>query len=85
MRPFRGRSFDRQKTRAWIDRWISVIRPENVPSWEVARKLGFRPSRGTLRAGMARVVWSIERPDVHSVTSIRSITTASTGRSCAPV
>jgi RimJ/RimL family protein N-acetyltransferase len=56
--------FDRQKTRAWIDRWISLIRPENVPSWKVARTLGFRPWRGTVRAGMAHVVWSIERPDV---------------------
>jgi RimJ/RimL family protein N-acetyltransferase len=64
MRPFRGRPFDRQKTHAWIDRLISLIRSENVPSWKVARKLGFRPWRGTVRAGMAHVVWSIERPDV---------------------
>lgn len=47
-----------------VDRLISLIRPENVPSWKVARKLGFRPWRGTVRAGMAHVVWSIERLSV---------------------
>jgi [ribosomal protein S5]-alanine N-acetyltransferase len=47
-----------------VDRLISLIRPENVPSWKVARKLGFRPWRGTVRAGMAHVVWSLERPAV---------------------
>jgi RimJ/RimL family protein N-acetyltransferase len=45
-----------------VDRLISLIRPENVPSWKVAQKLGFRPWRGTVRAGMAHVVWSLERP-----------------------
>ena len=45
-----------------VDRLISLIRPENVPSWKVARKLGFRPWRGTVRAGMAHVVWSLDRP-----------------------
>ena len=56
------------RDRAWqvfdVDRLISLIRPENVPSWKVARKLGFRPWRGTVRAGMAHVVWLIDRPDV---------------------
>jgi [ribosomal protein S5]-alanine N-acetyltransferase len=47
-----------------VDRLISLIRPENVPSWKVARKLGFRPWRGTVRAGMGHVVWSLERSDV---------------------
>ena len=37
---------------------ISLIRPENVPSWRVARRLGFGPWRGTVRVGMAHVVWS---------------------------
>jgi RimJ/RimL family protein N-acetyltransferase len=45
-----------------VDRLISLIRPENVPSWRVARKLGFRPWRSTVRVGMAHVVWAIERP-----------------------
>jgi len=45
-----------------VDRLISIIRPENVPSWSVARRLGFRPWRGDVRAGMAHVLWTIERP-----------------------
>lgn len=40
-------------------RLISLIRPENVPSWSVARKLGFTPWRPTVRVGMAHVVWSL--------------------------
>jgi ribosomal-protein-alanine N-acetyltransferase len=47
-----------------IDRLISIIRPENVPSWSVARALGFRPWRGDVRAGMAHILWSLERPAV---------------------
>jgi len=45
-----------------VDRLISIIRPENVPSWSVARALGFRPWRGDVRAGMAHILWTIERP-----------------------
>jgi ribosomal-protein-alanine N-acetyltransferase len=41
------------------DPLISLIRPENVASWRVARALGFRPWRGTVRSGMGHVVWSI--------------------------
>ena len=44
-------------------RLISLVRPENVPSWSVARALGFRPWRATVRAGMAHVVWSIGAGD----------------------
>jgi RimJ/RimL family protein N-acetyltransferase len=44
------------------DRLISLIRPENVPSWSVARTLGFRPWRATVRHGMGCTVWSVERP-----------------------
>ncbi len=44
-----------------VDRLISIIRPENVPSWSVARSLGFKPWRGDVRAGMAHVLWSLER------------------------
>jgi RimJ/RimL family protein N-acetyltransferase len=54
------------RDRAWatldVDRLISIIRPENVPSWSVARALGFRPWRGDVRVGMAHVLWSMERP-----------------------
>jgi RimJ/RimL family protein N-acetyltransferase len=52
-------------TRPDLDRVISLIRPENVPSWRVARRLGFLPWRGTVRAGLAHVVWSA--PLVRSV------------------
>lgn len=45
-----------------VDRLISIIRPENVPSWSVARALGFRPWRGDVRAGMAHILWTLERP-----------------------
>ena len=45
-----------------VERLISLIRPENVPSWRVARKLAFRPWRATVRVGMGHVVWTLERP-----------------------
>jgi ribosomal-protein-alanine N-acetyltransferase len=45
-----------------VDQLISLIRPENVPSWRVARKLGFRPWRGTVRAGIGHVVWRLTAP-----------------------
>jgi [ribosomal protein S5]-alanine N-acetyltransferase len=44
-----------------VDRLISIIRPENVPSWSVARALGFQPWRGDVRAGMAHIIWLLER------------------------
>ena len=54
------------RDQAWatldVDRLISIIRPENVPSWSVARSLGFRPWRADVRVGMAHVLWSMERP-----------------------
>lgn len=46
----------------YVDLLISLIRPENAPSWRVARKLGFRPWRGTVRAGMAHIVWRLDAP-----------------------
>jgi RimJ/RimL family protein N-acetyltransferase len=45
---------------------ISLIRPENVASWSVARTLGFHPWRGTVRAGMGHVVWRLDHPVVGS-------------------
>jgi [ribosomal protein S5]-alanine N-acetyltransferase len=65
------RGYAMEAGRAWGERafqredppfLISLIRPENVPSWKVARKLGFRPWRGTVRAGMAHTVWRLDRP-----------------------
>jgi len=53
------------RDQAWqmldVDRLISIVRPENVPSWSVARALGFRPWRGDVRVGMAHILWTIER------------------------
>lgn len=53
------------RDRAWaaldVDRLISLIRPENVPSWSVARALGFSPWRSEVRAGMGHVIWSLGR------------------------
>jgi RimJ/RimL family protein N-acetyltransferase len=43
-----------------IDHLISIIRPENVASWSVARRLGFRAWRGDVRAGMAHVLWRLD-------------------------
>lgn len=48
------------------DELISLIRPENVASWRVARAVGFRPWRGTVRAGMGHLVWRLDRPVVGS-------------------
>ncbi len=45
-----------------VDHLISIIRPENVPSWSVARNLGFSPWRGDVRAGMAHILWHLDRP-----------------------
>jgi RimJ/RimL family protein N-acetyltransferase len=42
------------------DHLISIIRPENVASWSVARRLGFSAWRGDVRAGMAHVLWRLE-------------------------
>lgn len=48
------------------DALISLIRPENVASWHVARAVGFQPWRGTVRAGMGHLVWRLDRPVVGS-------------------
>lgn len=65
-----GRGFATEAARAtrdaaWrlldVDHLISIVRPENVPSWSVARALGFRPWRGDVRAGMAHVLWRLDR------------------------
>jgi ribosomal-protein-alanine N-acetyltransferase len=56
------------RDRAWelldVDRLISIIRPENVPSWSVARGIGFHPWRCEVRVGMAHIIWTIERAGV---------------------
>jgi RimJ/RimL family protein N-acetyltransferase len=51
---------DHAWTALGVDHLISIIRPENVPSWRVARGLGFRPWRGDVRVGMAHVLWRLD-------------------------
>jgi ribosomal-protein-alanine N-acetyltransferase len=41
---------------------ISLIRPENVPSWKVAEKLGFEVWRGTIKAGWGHLIYRLDRP-----------------------
>jgi RimJ/RimL family protein N-acetyltransferase len=48
-----------------VPRLISIIRPENVPSWRVARRLGFRPWQAQVRVGMAHIIWQAQ-PDTRS-------------------
>jgi ribosomal-protein-alanine N-acetyltransferase len=43
------------------DRLISLIRPENLPSQGVARKIGMTPEKRTIHAGLEHVVFSIQR------------------------
>lgn len=40
---------------------IALIRPENGPSQGVARRLGLRPDRAVLHAGLVHDVWRVER------------------------
>ena len=40
----------------------SIIRPENVPSWSVARKLGFLRGVRRSASAWATSIWSMEPP-----------------------
>jgi ribosomal-protein-alanine N-acetyltransferase len=44
-----------------LDRVISLVRPENLPSQGVARKLGMTPEREALHAGLRHVVFAVRR------------------------
>ena len=44
-------------------RVISLIRPVNLPSQAVARKLGMEPGETTLFHGLEHIVFSVSRPD----------------------
>jgi len=46
-----------------IERVISLIRPENVPSQGVARKLGMKPGKHIVRKGFDHIVFSMTRAD----------------------
>jgi RimJ/RimL family protein N-acetyltransferase len=41
---------------------ISLIRPENLPSQRVARRLGMAPDRTTTFAGLEHLVFKVSRP-----------------------
>lgn len=47
-----------------LGRVISPVRPENVPSQGVARKLGMTPEGETDHAGMRHIVFAVRRADV---------------------
>jgi RimJ/RimL family protein N-acetyltransferase len=65
-----GEAGEACRDHAWsalgVDHLISIIRPENVPSWRVARRVGFRAWRGDVRAGMAHVLWRLDAEDAHA-------------------
>lgn len=44
------------------DRLIALVRPENKPSLELARKLGMREAGTTIHAGLVHTVFEILRP-----------------------
>jgi RimJ/RimL family protein N-acetyltransferase len=44
-----------------VDRVISLIRPENLPSQGVARKMGMLPEGGALHAGLEHLVFATSR------------------------
>lgn len=52
---------DQAFTARGLDHVISLIRPVNLPSQAVARRLGMTPRRETLWKGIPCVVWRVER------------------------
>jgi len=46
-----------------LDRIISLIRPENEPSWRVAEKLGMRIWKETVRSGLPHRVYQLRTED----------------------
>jgi RimJ/RimL family protein N-acetyltransferase len=49
------------------DRVLSLIRPENVPSQGVARKMGMTVAKHTVFAGFDHLVFAVERGMTHAV------------------
>ena len=50
-------------------RVISLIRPENLPSQGVARKVGLSPGRHVLHANLDHIVFSLSREDAPQTTT----------------
>lgn len=48
-----------------LERVISLVRPENLPSQGVARKLGMTPERETEFYGFRHLVFAVRRADVN--------------------
>jgi ribosomal-protein-alanine N-acetyltransferase len=53
---------DRAFAELGLERLISLIRPQNVPSRRVAEKLGMTVEKETDRAGLRHFVYSMRRP-----------------------
>jgi RimJ/RimL family protein N-acetyltransferase len=49
-----------------MPRVVSLIRPVNLPSQGVARKLGMRPEGTAVHGGMEHLVFAVARPDPQS-------------------
>jgi [ribosomal protein S5]-alanine N-acetyltransferase len=52
-----------------VERLISLIRPENLPSCRVAEKNGMTVSKEVMRAGFLHYVYSIRRDEWENITS----------------
>jgi RimJ/RimL family protein N-acetyltransferase len=50
-----------------LDRVISLVRPENLPSQGVARNLGMAPERETTFLGLRHIVFAVRRADIRPV------------------
>jgi RimJ/RimL family protein N-acetyltransferase len=48
---------------------ISLVRPENLPSQGVARKLGMTPERETEYFGFRHLVFAVRQADVNQATA----------------
>jgi RimJ/RimL family protein N-acetyltransferase len=55
--------------RAGRSRLVSLIRPENVASHGVARKIGMRPERATTFAGLPHILFAIDRSSWQTLAS----------------
>ncbi|WP_373048978.1 GNAT family N-acetyltransferase [Vulgatibacter sp.] len=44
-----------------LDRMHALIRPENTPSQQVARRLGMRPGRQVMHGGFVHDLWYVDR------------------------